>query len=143
MDELEGMEFDGYTINYEKVVESKQSLPVTRSLASKLMKTPYMTLGDFLIGLSGADLDTLMEIANSEEENERFEDVILITQMLAEAEGLETTFGTDELSLRTSMFGKYLIIESLHRKGLVKMHHENLSFGDDMGDRIVVEKIND
>jgi hypothetical protein len=142
MDELDGMKFDGYTINYEMVVESKQSLPVTRSLASKLMKTPYMTLGDFIMGLSGADLDTLMEIANSDED-ERFEDVILITQMLAEAEGLETTFGTDELALRTSMFGKYLIIESLHRKGLVKMHHENLSFGDDMGDRIVVEKIND
>jgi hypothetical protein len=140
MDELDGMEFDGYNINYEKVVESTVSLPVTRSLASKLMKTPYMTLGDFLIGLSGADLDTLMEISTADE-HERFEDIILISQMLAEAEGLDNTFGTDELQIRTSMFSKYLIIESLHRKGMVKMHHENLSFGDDMGDRIVVEKV--
>jgi hypothetical protein len=93
------------------------------------------------MGLSGADLETLTEISTSEND-ERFEDIILISQMLAEAEGLENTFHVDELQIRTSMFSKYLIIESLHRKGLVKMHHENLSFGDDMGDRIVVERIN-
>jgi hypothetical protein len=35
-----------------------------------------------------------------------------------------------------------MVIESLKRKGLVKVYYENISFGDDMGEKIIVEKIN-
>jgi hypothetical protein len=30
---------------------------------------------------------------------------------------------------------------SLARKGFVKVHYENMSFGEDMGQKIVVERI--
>jgi hypothetical protein len=42
---------------------------------------------------------------------------------------------------RANQLISFLIIVSLERKGLVKVHYENMSFGDDMGDKIVVERI--
>ena len=38
-------------------------------------------------------------------------------------------------------FITWMAIESLKRKGLVKVYYENISFGDDMGEKIIVEKI--
>jgi hypothetical protein len=38
-------------------------------------------------------------------------------------------------------FCAFLAIEGLSRKGLVKVYHENISFGEDFGNKIVVEKL--
>lgn len=37
----------------------------------------------------------------------------------------------------------FFACEGLFRKGLVKLHRENMSFGSDMGDKLLVEKIRD
>jgi len=37
----------------------------------------------------------------------------------------------------------FLTIESLSRKGLVKVHHNNMSFHEDCMDKIIVEKLDD
>jgi hypothetical protein len=66
--------------------------------------------------------------------------MILISEMLSAAEGTNMG-GTPEVHQRLNMFITWLIFESLKRKGLVKIYYENISFGEDMGDKIVVEKI--
>jgi hypothetical protein len=35
----------------------------------------------------------------------------------------------------------FISVESLRRKGLVRVYHENMSFGEDAEKRVVVEKI--
>ena len=85
------------------------------------------------------DLRTLMDASESEDK-EHFGDVILISEMLALGEGLEP--GDMSVTIdRTRTMAGYLVVESLARKGLVKVNRENMSFGADMGDKIIVEKI--
>ena len=103
------------------------------------MKSQYMSIGDFIKSLNDNSLQELNNI--SEDENHpNFEEMILITEMLAAAEGTNLG-GTPQVHQRLNMFITWLVFESLKRKGLVKVYYENLSFGDDMMDKIVVEKI--
>jgi hypothetical protein len=60
--------------------------------------------------------------------------------MLAAGEGLALE-GVDTTTARVNQFCMLIVIESLARKGLVKVFHENMSFGDEMGDKTIVEKL--
>jgi hypothetical protein len=133
-------EDDGeFSVNYAKVLHENNFLPVTRLLAADLMKSQYMSVGDFLQNLSVDTLSQLTEI--SENENDpHFEEVVLITEMLAAAEGTNIG-GAPEVHQRLNLFITWLVVESLRRKGLVKVYYENISFGEDMADKIIVEKI--
>jgi hypothetical protein len=128
-----------FSINYEKVLHQETFLPVTRLLAADLIKNQYMPIGDFIKSLSDNSLEELNEIS-ADENHPNFEEMILISEMLSAAEGTNMG-GTPEVHQRLNMFITWLIFESLKRKGLVKIHYENLSFGDDMADKIVIEKI--
>ena len=133
-------EEDGeFSINYEKVLYQDGFLPVTRLLAADLIKSQYMSIGDFLKSLSDNALHELNEIAE-DENNPHFEEMILLAEMLAAAEGTNLG-GIPQVHERVGMFITMLVFESLKRKGLVKLHYENISFGADMGEKIVVEKI--
>ena len=129
-----------YSINYGKVLHEESFLPVTRLLAADLMKNQYMPIGDFIKSLSDNSLEQLNEICE-DENHPNFEEIILISEMLAAAEGTNVG-GTPEVHQRLNLFITWMAIESLKRKGLVKVYYENISFGDDMGEKIIVEKIN-
>lgn len=135
-------EFDGtFSINYAKILDQKDMLPTTRLLAADLLSNPYMPVGDFFAGLSDSALEELLEVCDNSE-NPHFEELILIAEMLSNAEGLES--GTiDIIHQRANHLITLLAVESLGRKGLVKVYHKNMSFGEDMGDRIIVEKLDD
>ena len=129
-----------FSINYKKVLHQETFLPVTRLLAADLMKNQYMPIGDFIKSLNDNSLDQLNEIS-ADEDHPNFEEMILISEMLAAAEGTNMG-GTPEVHQRLNLFITWLVFESLKRKGLVKIYYENISFGEDMGDKIIVEKIN-
>ena len=129
-----------FSINYGKVLHEESFLPVTRLLAADLMKNQYMPIGDFIKSLSDNSLEQLNEICE-DENHPNFEEIILISEMLAAAEGTNIG-GTPEVHQRLNLFITWMVIESLKRKGLVKVYYENISFGDDMGEKIIVEKIN-
>jgi len=128
-----------FSINYGKVLHEESFLPVTRLLAADLMKNQYMPIGDFIKSLSDDSLEQLNEICD-DENHPNFEEIILISEMLAAAEGTNIG-GTPEVHQRLNLFITWMAIESLKRKGLVKVYYENISFGDDMGEKIIVEKI--
>ena len=128
-----------FFIDYERVLLENSFLPVTRLLAANLMKKQYMLCGDFLKELSFNSLDELNDIA-ADENNSHFEEIILISEMLAAAEGV-TVGGIPEVHERLGMFMTWLVMVSLNKKGLIKVYYENISFGEDMRDKIVAEKI--
>jgi len=137
---IEFDEDDGeFSINYEKILHQETFLPVTRLLAANLIKSQYMPIGDFIKSLKDNTLEELNEICG-DENHTNFEEMILISEMLAAAEGTNIG-GTPEVCVRLNLFKTWMAIESLKRKGLVKVYYENISFGDDMGDKIIVEKI--
>ena len=138
---IEDNEFEGpFYIVYDRVMKEKDFLPLTRTLAMDLSEAGYMRPGDFLLALSDTDVDTLLKIAE-DEENQRFEEIVLISEMLATGEGLEQSQGYEEVTQRINSFCSFLAIEGLSRKGLVKVYHENISFGEDFGNKIIVEKL--
>ena len=129
-----------FHILYDNVVKAKDLMPITRTLAMDLVNSGYMRVGDFLKSLLDNDLQNLMEISDNDE-CEQYCEILLIAEMLATGEGLESSVDDQQFADRMNQFCILLSIESLQRKGLVKAYRENMSFGEDMGDKIVVEKI--
>ena len=128
-------DYNTYFINLEKIQEYPNILAVTKLLALKLQKNPYMKVGNFLSNLSDADLKTLVDI---DDNDPHMEDILMMSFLLARAEGVEN--GTVELITRhTSMLRNFIAVESLYRKGLVEIYHDNLSFGEEDGDKIIAE----
>ena len=73
----------------------------------------------------------------------QYDDMILISEMLATGEGCDPSKTPDEFADRMRHMMTLMVIESLGRKGLVKVYRENMSFHPDMGSKIVVERIDE
>jgi hypothetical protein len=76
-------------------------------------------------------------------DNENFADLLLMAEMLVRAEGLNGSDSSEAMNIHLKKFITFLAIEGLYRKGLVRVFRENMSFGEDMEERVIVEKIND
>ena len=126
----------------EKIIESDKLLPVTKSVAKMLMRNPYTSLGRFFKKLSNENLEILMEIIDEgdSEFNERMEDIVLMTEMLSRAEGVPSQ-SVDEITENVNYFGACITCVSLACKGFVRVYYDNMSFGADNGDKMIVEKI--
>jgi hypothetical protein len=138
-------EKDTMAIRFDRVAEDKSFLPVTRLLAIDIIKNPYLAVGDFMKEISDQDIELLLDIAD-DEDNCHFEELVLIPEMLAAAEGIPNEYADEKEMIataraRVAIFITYLTIESLARKDLIIIHRENMSFGDDAGDRVVAEKL--
>ena len=136
------IDFENSHPDMEKIIESDKLLPVTKSVAKMLMRNPYTSLGRFFKKLSNENLEILMEIIDEgdSEFNERMEDIVLMTEMLSRAEGVPSQ-SVDEITENVNYFGACITCVSLARKGLVRVYYENMSFGTDQGEKILVEKL--
>lgn len=138
---MENFEQESHFINFQAVTEAKDMMAVTRLLASDLMRDGYISVGDFIKFLSDQDLNTLVQEMEDEPNERQYENLLLISEMLATGEGCDSSKTAEEFGDRMNQLVTFLVIESLYRKGLVKVFHENMSFHADMGDKIVVEKV--
>jgi len=136
------IDFENSHPHMEKIIASDKLLPVTKSVAKMLMRNPYTSLGKFFKKLSDENLEVLMEIIDEgdSEFNERMEDIVLMTEMLSRAEGVPTE-SVEEITENVNYFGACVTCVSLARKGLVRVYYENMSFGTDSGEKIIVERI--
>ena len=138
----DNIDFENSHPDMEKIIASDKLLPVTKSVAKMLMRNPYTSLGKFFKKLSNENLEILMEIIDEgdSEFNERMEDIVLMTEMLSRAEGVPSQ-SVDEITENVNYFGACITCVSLARKGLVRVYYDNMSFGADNGDKMIVEKI--
>ena len=136
------IDFENSHPDMEKIIGSDKLLPVTRSVAKMLMRNPYTSLGKFFKKLSNENLEVLMEIIDEgdSEFNERMEDIVLMTEMLSRAEGVPSE-SIEEITENVNYFGACVTCVSLARKGLVRVYYENMSFGTDQGEKVLVERI--
>jgi len=136
------IDFENSHPDMEKIIGSDKLLPVTKSVAKMLMRNPYTSLGRFFKKLSNENLEILMEIIDEgdSEFNERMEDIVLMTEMLSRAEGVPSQ-SVEEITENVNYFGACITCVSLARKGLVRVYYDNMSFGTDNGDKMIVEKI--
>ena len=133
---------DGFVVNCAEVVKSKESLAVTRLLAADLLAKPYIAVGDWIQSVSDSDLSVLVDGAEPDENDEyKLEDLMLILMMLRQAEGLPPIKEDEGFREGCGQLVTFLVMESLARKKLVRIFYENMSFGDDMGDKVIVERL--
>lgn len=131
-----------YTIQYDNVINDKKLMASTRLLASEIRTNGYKIVGEYLQELSESDLVYLLDIS-SKTESEEFSEIALLSEMLATAEGLDPSADIEIFHQRIVAMIGFLACEGLFRKGMVKLYRENMSFGADMGDKLLVEKIRD
>jgi hypothetical protein len=138
----DSIDFENSHPNMEKIIDAEGLLPVTKSVAKMLMRNPYTSLGKFFKKLSDENLQVLSEIIEEgdSEFNDGMEDVVLMTEMLSRAEGVPSQ-SIEEITENVNYFGMCVTCVSLARKGLVRVYYDNMSFGKDQGDQILVERI--
>jgi len=126
----------------EKIIDSDKLLPVTKSVAKMLMRNPYISLGKFFKKLSDENLQVLSEIIEEgdSEFNDGMEDIVLMTEMLSRAEGVPSQC-IEDITENVNYFGACVTCVSLARKGLVRVYYENMSFGTDQGEKVLVERL--
>jgi hypothetical protein len=135
----EDFDFDfPFQVNYEKVFKTNSVLPMARLLAAKLMENPYMTVSMYMQKARDNELALIMEISE-DEEDERLSDILLMAEMLARAEGVDTP-DIETVQEHLQSFISFAAIASLHRKGLIDAHFENMSFGEEFHKHIIAKR---
>ena len=120
-----------FTVNLERVINSYGAWDLNKQLATKLSLQPNFAVGDFFKSLSDEDIDFLSAQANNSDTDEHAAaEMFLMTVLLCMAEGVD--FGDDVAEVRFNIMIYFIAAESLHRKKLAILNHENMSFGDDM-----------
>ena len=131
-----------FVVNYKHIVASSELLNITRTLASTFIDNPYISVGTFFKNIDQDDLETLINVVEEGPDNPNFGELMLIAEMLAVGEGLDNG-NVEIIENRVNQFLVLLACESLYRKGLVKVYHQNMSFGEDAGDKVIVEQYED
>jgi hypothetical protein len=129
----------GLVIQYDKIASNKDLMPLTRILALKLKDQQYITMKGFFEMLSNADLAQLCDYVNtvnvgSEDKHKAAYQMVLLTEMLTRAEGCVCS-SHEELNRYLSKFMSLVATASLERQGLICVHWENASLGDEYDDK--------
>ena len=135
----EDFDFDfPFEINYEKILNTNSILPMVRLLAADLMKNPYMTIGAYLQRARNEDLQLILE-ASEDEEDERLRDILLMAEMLAKAEGVETD-SIEDVFKHLNSFITLAAVASLERKGLILADYDVMSFGEEFAHSTIAKR---
>ena len=127
-------------LNLPEIIKDQSFLAITRMLATTLMNESYIVVGDYIQGLSDGDLKILLE-EQDRTDTHAYDNLMMMSEMLAIGEGCDGSTTVSDFKDRLEQFIVYLIMESLKRKGLVRVFYENMSFHHDTYDKRVAEKI--
>jgi hypothetical protein len=137
-----------YTIDLNRVATGKDHIRSTRLLATDILANGYASLKEFFNDMPDQDLEAYLDIVDKfEDPNSPLgEELVLLVGLLVMAEGLDSGLSDDDaeleiMSKRCNQLFFLLSMESLARKGLIKFYRENISFGEDMMDKIIAEKL--
>ncbi len=129
-------DMENWSIQLDKIIASRSFTSIVKQLAVELKSNPYKTVGSFFDTLSNYDLDILMEKLD----NDDLEEILLITELLARAEGAGSS-DLDHIARNVNVMSVMIAGEALARKGLVEAFHSNMSFGEDSSDKPIFKKI--
>lgn len=130
---------DEHSVNLAEVAKAKDIHPIARLLAIELQSNEYLSTGDWLKSLRDSDVEDLMSLVD-EDNDETYQSLIILALMLSRAESVY--FKTEaEMGQAIGMLRVFICIESLARKGMVEVMHQNMSFGEDMSKLQIARKL--
>jgi len=137
-------------LDIKKIIESDVSHRLVKKAGRKFLREMYFTPATFFRQLTDHDSELLSEWASviadvdlpDGEKYEEFQQMILITQILAIAEGVYLE--SEESTVNAIRAAAVMCVSNnLHRKGLVRCFYDNLTFGEDGLDLKIMEKLDD
>lgn len=121
-------------INLQVVAGHEETHPVIRRMAQMILDGGgYASIGDIMNQINPEEMDQLLELCESEDGEQ---DVVLGTLILSHSEGVFPQT-LDELSRYTGAFRIMVGGMTLVNQGLAKVYLENMSFGEDMAEKVV------
>ena len=135
-------EESAFFINYDNVITNKTLLNSTRLLAVDITNYGYLSISEYLEKLSDKDLATLIK-ASENPDSDEFGEILLVAEMLATGEGLDNARTDDVMLTRIKVMVAFLAVESLARRGMVRIFRENMSFGEDYNHKNIAERIDE
>ena len=136
---MDDFDFDfPFTIEYSKIVGNKKLLPMARLLAAELIQNPYMTPGTYFQNANDTDLELILEISD-DEEDERMSDLLLMAEMLAVAEGVESE-DMEAVANHLNYFINFAAVTLLDRKELIDAKYNNMSFGEEFSKHVIATR---
>ena len=130
-------EFDStWSIQLDAIIQSRDMSSIVKQLASELKGNQYKTVGSFFNRISDGDLDVLLNKLDSNDH----EEILLITELLARAEGAGSG-SIEQVARNFNVMTVMIAGESLARKGFVEVYHDNMSFGEECKDKPIFKKL--
>lgn len=135
-------------VNLEKIAYDSPFSSVTKLLAIRLMKEPYITLGKFFQSLSDTDVQFLSNLASAAViksgdmpaeigDEDALLEITMLCHMLSHAEGTYTG-NINECIENIGFLVGLISSASLERKGLCEVVWKNASFGREFLDSTLV-----
>lgn len=134
------MEEESLIVNYDKVMKSKNMLDSTRLLAMDIQENDYVSLTNYLTNLDDSDIRYLIGLLEDQDANE-FGELLIISEMLANGEGLDPSTNAMEMKRRIEALISFLTLESLYRKGQIRIFRENMSFDEAYAKKTIAERL--
>lgn len=125
-------------LNLDKIINGDFPA-ILRLLAMDLRQHTYLRVGTWLKELRTADLMYLVEVvdcATDDFDNAYTGTLVVLTMLLTQGEGL-VIGEAESLHPYVNHVVRLLALESLYRKGLVEVLHDNISLGDEAGELII------
>ena len=97
-----------------------------------------MSIGTFLQRARADDLKLILE-ASEDEEDERLSDILLLAEMLAKAEGVETEC-IEDVYKHLNSFITLVAVASLERKKLIFADYDVMSFGEEFAHHTIAKR---
>lgn len=134
--------------NIDKIIETDLAHPIIKKAARRLKKEQYFMPSDFFKKLTRHDSEILGEMASiitddeipDEKKGSEYQNIILLTSILSMAEAVYLE-DEDDIVGAVRITAVMCIANNLHRKGLVKCFYENLTFGPEGQENIIMERI--
>ena len=132
-----------FTLDLNAIINSHSSWALNKQLATKLSLVPNFSVGSFFQSLEDSDIEFLSkEVSTTSFDDHAAAELFLMLVLLMTAEGLDIS-DDEKLNQKFDILLMFISLESLHRKNLVKLSHDVMSFGDDMNNENLVEATED
>jgi hypothetical protein len=131
-----------FTVNYDKVLSDPSISALTKLTAMELKTQQYLTLAEFIQGLSESDLEGLVQSFDKLSDDRVINDVIILAEIVASGEG-DSIFNNDENERMSNLcyFVNVVTCESLKRKGLITIDYKNVTFDPAYKDKIFAKVV--
>ena len=132
-----------YSLNLDGIIATRDNFFLAGELAFLLKKQGLMSIGECMKSFNTSQLykfvDHIEDTFGEEDpsENTCHEELFLIGLMFSVAEGESLQMSEDMYVDRMQNTMTLIMMESLHRKGLIELTHTNISFDEACKDRPV------